>query len=143
MEQLTIRSCLNTLPHIVCSRVSVCPSVKTERAILAFFLITSINCSRFYTCSALTRHAILSTHLPQSLTTYLQKIPDVSPRRDTGKVRQTLQESPFLTGGHVCQCSHAGHTKRLTELLFRALSHLAIVQQSPFLSLSLSPTVLS
>ncbi len=118
---------------------SVCQ--RKQSAILEFLLITSINCStsrRFYTCSALTRHVILSTHLPHSLTIYLRKIPDVSLRRDVGKARHDLCEIPFLTGGHVVFCSHACPTKGLTGLLFRALSVLAIFQPSVFCSLSFS-----
>ena len=62
--------------NILCKwRCVICLSVKTEHN-PCVPPITSINCStslRFYTCSALTRHVILSTHRPHSLSQYISR----------------------------------------------------------------------
>lgn len=60
----------------------------------------------------------------------------MSLRSDAGKVRHDLWASPCLSGGHVGLRSHACPIEGLTELLFRALSVLAIFQQSLFIFFS-------
>lgn len=96
----------------------------------AVFLIMFMNRStshRLQACSALTSHV--------TFLKFLKEIPDESPsRRDKEKMPNDIQQSLFLSSGHIGLCSHACLTKGPTELLFRALSDLAIFQQRPFCS---------
>lgn len=125
--------------------MTVCCHARQQKqsAILAFFLITSISCStsrRFYTCSALTRHVILSTHL--TLLSHYICLEDTWCHRGGtwGKVRHDLWQGARFSAAAMLASVHmlVPLKKGLTELLFKALSALVIFQQSLFRSLSFS-----
>lgn len=64
----------------------------------------------------------------------------MSLRRDVWRVRHELWEISLLSSSQAGLSAHACPTKRLTQLLFRALSALAIFQQS-LVSFSRFPSI--
>lgn len=93
----------------------------------------------FYTCSALTRHVILLTHLPCSLPMYLWKICNVSPRGTWGRWGASNKRACFSAADVPPQF---WYQQRLnTVLLLRTLSGLAIFQQSFSLCVFFFPSI--